>query len=1141
MNMQSVLRALSRQLDNLSKPNRQKTLRKSWPRLPRLELLDERITPTTFTVDSVLDTASAGTLRWAITKANTTAGFDIIRFNIPGAGVQTIHPLTQLPDLTDPTGAKIDGYTQPGASPNTLTVGNDAKLRIELDGSSAGAAVDGLRLTAGHNTVRGLAINHFSRFGVYISTSSNNVIAGNFIGTDATGTLDRGNGSDGVFTQSDAPNNRIGGTAPADRNVLSGNGEPDVGSGAGATLRSAGNVVQGNYIGVTASGTIALPNVGNVNYGGVNIYNQGNTIGGAVPGARNVIAGNTGVGILMYNGTAFIPNPAPTLIQGNYIGVGADGFTPLGNRTYGIYLALDSIKVQIGGATPGTGNVISDNGGFNIVIDGVTSWRGASNATIQGNYIGTDATGLLPVGANRIGIYDYGTTGLRVGGPAPVPGTGPGNVFANHNESALVLLGHNGQVQGNVIGLGRDGATVVGPQAVGIRLMGSNNLIGGAGNARNVISGNGQGVVFDLAGSTGNVMAGNFVGTDVTGTLSRGNGVGVTLERGANGNRIGGKNLISGNTQDGVVLRDAGTDNNVINGNRIGTNAAGTDVVRNGRHGVVIAAGASRNLVGGFSATARNVIGGNIDGVQITGPTTNGNRVAGNFVGLTAAGTTVLPGGGANNFGIEIGNGAAGTVIGGAETGAGNVVSGNNQGIVIASATSVAVVGNRIGTDAAGRRSVANNVGVLLGVGSTFNRIGGPTRADRNVISGNNIGVLISNGGGGPTDNTIEGNLIGLNAAGTGPIGNGDGISLSASETPIPGFDIARTGVRGNRIENSVRTGVDLVGSRVVDNVVVGNQIRNNGRAGVAIREGASRNRIGGPAEVDRNIISGNEVYGVEIASLIDATPFVAASDNVVEANYIGTTTSGLAADANGIGVSIAGGQGTQVRGNLISANTNAGVVIVEPTSTGNVLQRNRIGTDRLGRRLGNGREGVIINVDASDNVVGGRLSDSDPSFGNVIAFNGRAGVTVGSAGLGENSFGNTIRLNSIYDNGGLGIDLGDDGATFNHTLLSDAGPNRFQNFPELTLAGGRLNGTIVGRPGETLIIDVYASPTADSSGFGEGRFYLGTVLVALDVSGNGSFSLDLPLLPHGWIISATATRKDTHDTSEFSKIVLVP
>ena len=386
-----------------------------------------------------------------------------------------------------------------------------------------------------------------------------------------------------------------------------------------------------------------------------------------------------------------------------------------------------------------------------------------------------------------------------------------------------------------------------------------------------------------------------------------------------------------------------------------------------------------------------------------------------------------------------------------------------------------------------------------------------------------------------------------MSAAGTSAIPNGTGVRLGGADSALPGSDVARNEIRGNRVENSSDNGVELVGPRAVDNVVRGNTIRRNGRSGVALLNGASRNRVGGPTGADANLISGNTVFGVEISSPKGGT-FVPAADNVVEGNSIGTKASGLAADANGIGVLVAGGQRTLIRGNLVSGNTNAGVAILEPTSTGNLVQANLIGVDRRGRRLGNGGAGVAISVDASDNVVGGRLGDTDGALGNEIAFNGRGGVVVGDApaGLGLSSVGNTIRLNSIHDNTGLGIDLGNDGVTANQVPPSDTGPNHFQNFPELLVfrtGGGRTQvaGTVRGRPGETLIVDVYLSPTADPSGNGEGRFYLGTAIVPLDETGFGTFALEPLLLSRGWAVTATATRKDTRDTSEFSAAVAVP
>ena len=155
-----------------------------------------------FTVNSTVDTvdANAGngvcetstpgecTLRAAIMEANANFGLDNIAFTIPTTGALTIQPLSALPTITDPV--VIDGYTQPGASPNTNGpgLGSNAVLMIELDGSLAGVDVNGLHITAGSSTVRGLVINRFSRSGILLDSSGDNVIAGNFLGTDVTGT-----------------------------------------------------------------------------------------------------------------------------------------------------------------------------------------------------------------------------------------------------------------------------------------------------------------------------------------------------------------------------------------------------------------------------------------------------------------------------------------------------------------------------------------------------------------------------------------------------------------------------------------------------------------------------------------------------------------------------------------------------------------------------------------------------------------------------------------------------------------------------------------------------------------------------------------------------------------------------------------
>ena len=213
----------------------------------------------TFTVNTVVDpgdgTCDTGcTLREAIAAANANPGADDIVFNIPGTGVHTITLIADLPLIIGPV--TIDGYTQqPGASANTLAVGNNAVLQIEVNGDNA---FGGFLVAANDCTIRGLVINRCDDDGILIAglfgaIVSNTLIEGNFIGTDPGGTIALGNGSSGVVIRG-GTNNVIGGITPAARNLISGN----IGSGVALEDGASENVVEGNYIGTDAAGMSAL-------------------------------------------------------------------------------------------------------------------------------------------------------------------------------------------------------------------------------------------------------------------------------------------------------------------------------------------------------------------------------------------------------------------------------------------------------------------------------------------------------------------------------------------------------------------------------------------------------------------------------------------------------------------------------------------------------------------------------------------------------------------------------------------------------------------------------------------------------------------------------------------------------------------
>jgi len=251
--------------------------------------------PDASTADNTCDTdaLTAGdqcTLRAAIGQANAIDGADTINFAIPGTGVKTISPGSQLPAIREQV--TIDGYTQPGAHPNTRAVGNDAALKVVLNGANVSGSGFEIIGFSSNNLIRGLVINRFTgAAGINIhGTSVGNRVEGNFIGTDPTGTLDRGNDGDGVSVSEGSDEVVIGGTTPASRNVISGNNER------GVEIRNATFTrVLGNYIGTTKGGGGALGN----GLEGVAISGSGsnNVLGDSFSGGSNTIAFNGGDGV----------------------------------------------------------------------------------------------------------------------------------------------------------------------------------------------------------------------------------------------------------------------------------------------------------------------------------------------------------------------------------------------------------------------------------------------------------------------------------------------------------------------------------------------------------------------------------------------------------------------------------------------------------------------------------------------------------------------------------------------------------------------------------------------------------------------------------------------------------------------------
>src|ERR1039457_1294220 len=240
---------------------------------------------------------------------------------------------------------------------------------------------------------------------------------------------------------------------------------------------SPGNLVQGNFVGVDATGATALGNA----VDGISIVNAGsNTVGGATPGARNVISGNTGYGIEMF-GTGATGNA----VQGNYIGLAASGLSALANHLCGVHIL--SSGNTVGGVLSGAGNLISGNGQDGIFLDGA----GAANNLVQGNLIGTVAAGTSGLGNGRAGVGVSGAPGNTIGGAT----AGAGNLLSANGDAGIYLIasGATGNlIQGNTIGTDLTGTIALGNTYEGVYAERSpSNTIGGAvSGAGNLISGN---------------------------------------------------------------------------------------------------------------------------------------------------------------------------------------------------------------------------------------------------------------------------------------------------------------------------------------------------------------------------------------------------------------------------------------------------------------------------------------------------------------------------------------------------------------------------------------------------------------------------------------------------------------------------
>jgi hypothetical protein len=396
------------------------------------QVATDYVAPSGFLVTNTLD-SGPGSLRQALLDANTTAnvgGPNVIRFSIPGVGAHTIRPLSPLPGITDPL--VLDATTQPGFA---------GKPIIELDGSLAGGS-NGLFISSGGTTVRGLAINRFvagANADIWIQGPGGNVIQGNYLGTNLAGNalfpfasqssygvVIFGSDANVIGTNGDGTNDA------AEGNVISGHNTAGILLEVGQPGELPdNNVIAGNRIGTSADGNTALLN------GRMGVFfigaGTGNRIGTNSDGVsdtaeRNLISGNTEAGI-------FVDGDG-NVIAGNYIGTNAAGNAPLGNGD-GIRISA-SDNNRVGGTAAGAGNVIAFNTSRGVAVDGVGAGNSVlGNSIFANGEIGIDLAGSADLsnrvtpndtsdadtGPNNLQNYPQITTAFSSGTQTTVAGT----------------------------------------------------------------------------------------------------------------------------------------------------------------------------------------------------------------------------------------------------------------------------------------------------------------------------------------------------------------------------------------------------------------------------------------------------------------------------------------------------------------------------------------------------------------------------------------------------------------------------------------------------------------------------------------------------------------------------------------------
>jgi hypothetical protein len=864
----------------------------------------------------------------------------------------------------------------------------------------------------------------------------------------------------------------------------------------------------------------------------------------ATPSSPNVIQLNfaTPTQIVLYSQLPTISQP--TVIDASNISTRGVGLQLIGN-----YAGPSAIGLVIQGSAA-SGTVIRniDISGFNA---GGLLINGASGVTIDkddfGTSLGMNDVGVDPTNPNNNLNFGNGVYGVTIEGGAQHDIIS--NSFIDNTQyNGLIINGTNtdyNQVIGTAIGTDNtfgaatddnggllgNGLRGGGGSGVVINQGASYNTIGGTtAAARDVIVSNKSYGVYITDGNTvGNVVAGDSIGVNQAGTADNdGNGHaignqldGVAIVNGANNNTISGTygaaEIISGNGGNGVQINDGFF--NKVTGVKIGTDVNGNYALANAGDGVLITAGSQQNTIGG-TTFIQNVISGNTgNGVEIAGSSLS-NTVSANLIGTSGSGTGTVPN---RNDGVLIDGASQSNTIGGSSLTLANTISGNaNHGVEIIgqNTASNTVQYNFIGTDVSGEKALGNvGSGVVVHGAASGNTIG-----PGNVISANHAwGVFISDSG--TNSNVVDGNIIGLDAAGVKSIDsvgnalgnafNGLDVYNGAGYNTIGGTTASTRNIISGNLNEGILIGTPSGGPISWNNVVEGNYIgtdksgtlpRGNGRDGVYVGLGSGGTVIGGATAAARNIISGNITDGIVIYN----------GGTTVQNDFIGTDSTGTVKLGNeGNGIELFTATADTITGDVISGNFGSGVVFNSGANNNQVVN-SMIGTDPSAtKNLANNGNGVLSLGGVNNNV----LSDT-------IAFNGDWGV------LTSGGSQTLVAYDSIFANVLGGIDVFNAPVTEPAPLITQAtlAPGQISIFGLTSAPTPVRNGTVT--------FQFFSSPQGTGN---QGKTLIGQVSAQTDAMGNATFAATFKtVVAPGSVITATLTDINSN-TSAFSNAVTLP